>query len=424
MRNNPERLAWIVLLTSFFICTGLVVTMPLGVRHYILYARMPQNATLEVQQGPLRVTLAGRGAPVAIDKDRGGIPERTIVATAVTAGRLAIRIPQVDDSVVATVQLYDHTEVVLSSARSPRFAVSQLPHEVILEVRAGRVRINISNTDDRPTVVEARTPHGTVTLISGSYEVKVNGTTMEITVRDGRADVISNDEQIPSNSDTVASAAEQIAPLGPDERAIISEGQIVGPLPAARNLVFNGDFQTPIELESSGWVSDSQQTDPEQPPAIANTIIESGREMVEFHRNGSNHANVSIRQEINYDVRDFTFLQLHLDVRIVSQDILGSGGCGYLGTECPVIARLDYKDIYGTDREWLHAFYTGAPHDDWLINWWAEQVPLGSWQTYDSDNLMEELADTPPALIKSLTIYASGHNFHTMVTEVELLVQE
>jgi hypothetical protein len=37
---------------------------------------------------------------------------------------------------------------------------------------------------------------------------------------------------------------------------------------------------------------------------------------------------------------------------------------------------------------------------------------------------MEELADTPPALIKSLTIYASGHSFHAMVTEVELLAQE
>ena len=129
-------------------------------------------------------------------------------------------------------------------------------------------------------------------------------------------------------------------------------------------------------------------------------------------------------QEINYDVRDFSFLQMHLDVRIISQNIAGFGGCGYLGTECPVIVRLDYKDIYGTDREWLHGFYRGEPAADWLINWWAEQLQSPNWQTYDSDNLMEELAATPPALIKSLTIYASGHSFHALVTEVELLAQE
>ncbi|MEE8390303.1 MAG: hypothetical protein V3S14_05835 [Anaerolineae bacterium] len=411
MRDNPGRLAWIVLLTSFFICMGLVVIVPLGVRHYVLYARIPQNTTLEVQQGPLRVTLAGRGAPVAIDETRENIPERTIVATDVTAGRLAMRVPQVDDAVIATVQLYNHTEAVLSSARSPRFSISQLPHKVVLEVRAGRVRINVFDGTDRPTTVEAQTPHGTVTLAAGSYEVKVNGTTMEITVRDGRADVTSGTEQAVS--------------LDPAERAIIdaSEEQIVGPLPAARNIIHNGDFQAPLESENR-WSSYSQQTDPQQPLGVTRIITDTGQNAIEFYRDGSNHAEVGIQQEINYDVRDFAFLQLHLDVRIVGQDISGFGGCGYLGTECPIIVRLEYKDIYGTDREWLHGFYTGEPAGDWLINWWAERLQSENWQTFDSDNLMEELAGTPPALIKSLTIYASGHSFHAMATEVELLVQE
>jgi hypothetical protein len=409
MRDNPERLAWIVVLTSFFACIGLIVTVPLSARYHILHARIPQNMTLEVQQGPLRVTLAGRGAPVAIDEDRGDIPERTIVATDATAGRLAMRAPQASDSVVATVQLYSNTEAVLSSARSPRFAASKLPHEVILEVKAGRVRINVFNDNERFTVVQAQTPHGTATLTEGSYEVKVNGTTTEVTVRDGQANATSDIEQAVS--------------LGPAERAIIDarKEEIAGPLPAARNLIHNGDFQFPLE---NGWTTDSRQTDPEQPFGTARIVTDSGREAVEFYRDGSNHAEVGIRQEINYDVRDFTFLQLHLDMRIVSQDISGFGGCGYLGTECPIIVLLEYKDVYGTDREWLHGFYTGEPAGDWPINWWAEQLQSENWQTYDSDNLMKELSDTPPSLIKSLTIYASGHSFRAMTTQVELLAQE
>jgi hypothetical protein len=111
-------------------------------------------------------------------------------------------------------------------------------------------------------------------------------------------------------------------------------------------------------------------------------------------------------------------------MRIVSQNILGFGGCGYLGSECPIILRIDYKDEHGTDREWIHGFYSGEPADDWPVNWWSEQIQVGTWQPYNSGNLMDELAATSPALIKSVTIYASGHSFQAMVTEVELLAQE
>jgi hypothetical protein len=407
MRDNPERLAWVVVLISFFVCIGLIVTMPLGIRHYILHARVRQRVTLEVQQGPLRVTLAGRGSPVAINENRGDIPERTIVATDATAGRLVMNAPQADGPVLATVQLYDNTETALSSARSPRFPNSKLSHAVVLDVEAGRLRINVYDGDDRATIVEVQTPHGRATLAEGSYEVKVNGASEEVTVRSGLAQV--------SNS------SEPAVSLGPAERAIVEQARIIGPLDAARGLIDNGDFEAPL---TTGWSSYSTQFDPQQPPGRIRIISESGQRAVYFSRDGSNHAEVGIQQEINYDVRDFSFLQLHMNVRIISQNITGFGGCGYLGTECPIIVRLDYKDIYGSDREWLHGFYTGRPAGDWLINWWAEELQLNNWYSYESNNLVEELADAPPAIIKSLRIYASGHNFHARVTEVELLVRE
>jgi hypothetical protein len=368
---------------------------------------MPQRVMLEVQQGLLRATLAGRGAPVAIDENREDIPEGTIVATDATAGRLVMSAPQADNPVLATVQLYDNTETALSSARSPRFPQSKLPHEIVLDVKAGRLRINVYDADNRATVVEVRTSRGRAMLAEGSYEVKVNGTNGEVTVRSGHAQVLNESEQVIS--------------LGPAERAIVEQGRIVGPLDAARGLIENGNFEAPL---TNGWTSYSTQTDPQQPPGRIRIVTESGQKAVYFYRDGSNHAEVGIRQEINYDVRDFSFLELHLNVRIINQNITGFGGCGYLGTECPIIIRVDYKDIYGTDREWLQGFYTGRPASDWLINWWADELQSANWHTYESNNLVEELAETPPAFIKSLTIYASGHSFHAMVTEVELLVRE
>jgi hypothetical protein len=410
MRSNPERLAWVVLLASFFTCIGLVVAMPLGVRHYILHASTAQNVTLEVKQGPLRVTLAGRGQPVAIDEERGDIPERTVVATDATSGRLVMHTPEEDQAVVATAQLYDNTEIVLLTARSPRFESSRQPHRVVLEVRAGRVRIGaVDQEEGHPTVVEVRTPHGEATLTEGSYEIKVNGTVTEATVRKGKAGVTSDGVDAMS--------------LGPAQRAIIdseiNDGRILGPLPAARDLIVNSDFEADLD---NGWTS--YNVEKEEPPATVSIITEEGRKAASFYRNGGNHAEVGIRQEINYDVRDFTSLELHLAVQVVDENITGYGGCGTLSSECPIIVLIEYKDIHGNDQEWRHGFYIGEPAPDWLLYPWTEQLPQGKWQTYDSGNLIEELSDNPPAIIKRLTIYASGHSFHAMVTEVDLLAQE
>jgi len=404
MRKNPERLAWVVLLTSFFICIGLTVAVPLGVRAFILFSQVGQNVSLEVERGPMRVTWAGRGEPIAIAEKRDDIPERTIVTTDLTEGRLVMHAPQENDLVVASVQLYNDTEVVLSSARSPRFSISQLPHQVALEMLNGRVRINVSGTEDRPTTTEVQTPHGVITLAEGSYEVKVNSTT-EVTVRQGQAEIHVGQQQMS---------------LAPNQRAIVSNGKVSEPLPAVRNLIANGDFQA----ELNGWTTYSRQADPEQPGGNIGIVANEGRRVVDFYRDGSNHAEVGIRQEIDYDVRDFASLELHLAVRVISEDIGGFGGCGSLGSECPIIVRIDYEDIYGSESESLHGFYIGEPQSGWLTYEWAEPVQEGNWQTYDSGNLMEELAEAPPALIKSLTIYASGHSFHAMVTEVELLAQE
>jgi hypothetical protein len=404
MRKNPERLAWVILLMAFTVFAGVVTGVPLGVRAYLLSGRRDQNVSLEVQRGTLRVMAAGRGAPIAIAERYDGVSARTVVTTDLAQGRLVCQAPQEDAPVVASVQIYDNTEVTLTSALSPRFAISLLPHEVMLQVESGRVRINVINTEDRLTVADVVTPHGNIQLKEGSYEVKVNATT-EISVRNGQADIHSSDA---------------IMTLEPLERAIIGGALINGPLPATRNLVKNGDFQAGLD----GWTTYGEQTDPEQPLGEIGIVTNEGREVAQFVRVGTNHSEIGIRQDIVYDVRDFSSVELHLAVRIIEESIAGFGGCGYLGSECPIIVRLEYRDVQGSDRTWQHGFYIGEPASDWLTHSWAEQVQQGNWQSYDSGNLMEELADAPPALIRRLTIYASGHSFDVMVTEIEVSAQE
>ncbi|NLE99631.1 MAG: FecR domain-containing protein [Anaerolineales bacterium] len=409
MRANPERLAWAVLLASFFTCVGLAIGVPVGIRSYVLHSRVTQRVSLEVQRAPLRAVFEGRGAPVAIVENRSEVPEGTTVTTDSTAGQLVMYAPHADDPVVARVQLYDFTEVTLRSARSPRFEASREGHEVVIDVHAGRVRISVADDTDRPTDLAVRTLHGEVNLSAGSYEVKVSDERTEVAVSSGQAIVKDSDDQT--------------LKLGPAERAIVEEDQIVGPLPGARNLVLNGDFRFALGPDS-GWVPYDTQTDPEQPPAQVSISSEQGRYEAVFQRQGTNHAEVGLVQEINYDVRDFSFLELHLALQIEHQDMLGFGGCGYLSSECPIMILLNYKDINGVDQEWRRGFYTGEPASGWPLHPWTKQIPPAAWQTFDSGNLMEMLADTPPAVIQRLTIYASGHTFHALVTEIELLAQE
>nr|HID14757.1 hypothetical protein [Anaerolineae bacterium] len=417
MRRNPERLAWVVLLTSFFTCVSLAVAVPLGIRHYILYASVGQNVTLEVQRRPLRVTLAGRGEPVAIAEDRADIPEHTIVATDSTAGRLVMHAPHAGGHVIATLQIYDNTEIVLSSARSPRFSASRLPHKVALEVRAGRVRISVSSDDGRSTIVEVHTPHGTATLTEGSYAVEVNQQATHVTVREGLASLTGE-----TGSTIRLSAA---------ERGIIGDdGLTTGPLPAARNLLINGDFAAPLEED---WVSYSKdiQVEGESGGEVQRTEIE-GRPVVVITRRGVGHAETGISQQLDTDIRDFSFLQLHLLLRIEEHNV---PVCGSLGSECPVMIRIDYKDSNGADQQWLQGFYSlpdtstpGNPpfcvtctiRNDHL------QVPEDTWYTYESPNLIPLLSqdDRTPTVVKSITVYASGHTYQSMIAEVELIGQE
>ena len=45
------------------------------------------------------------------------------------------------------------------------------------------------------------------------------------------------------------------------------------------------------------------------------------------------------------------------------------------------------------------------------------------WFPYESGNLLELLGDNRPAHLTGLTVYASGWNYDSLVSEVQLLVE-
>jgi len=422
MTQSRERLAWGILLLSFALCVGLAVGVPLGVRYLLRTLSVGQKVALEPlepQQGTLRMQRRGRGDIIALIGRTWDVPPGTVVTTdGSTQGLLTLFTPGQELNAVATVQIYPDTEVVLISARSPRFGVSPLPHRVVLEVRAppadderslveGRVRVRVSSADGRKTVVDIRTPHLSGSLGAGSYDVRVRNTFSELSVIEGEAQVTSADGV------TVA--------LGESQRTVAQAGSApLEVLPGERNLLRNGNFNYSLD---DGW--EPPYHEEQQPPAGVVEVVDfEGRQAARFYRNGVGHAEVGIRQGVFYDVRDLTSLVLRLNVRVQGQSL---PGCGSAGSECPIIVRVDYKDIYGTDRVWFKGFYSSDPAGNFLLPW-DEQVPFQTWYPFDSGNLIDPdnpwAFEEPPALIKAVTIYASGHSFDALVTEVELLAQE
>ncbi len=409
MRQNPERLAWTVVLISLMICVGLGVSVPLLVSSIVNDSSETAAITLDVQQGTALVSRPDTTDPIGVNTALPNLIEgSTIRADPNTQGVLTIRSTR-DNSILATVQIYASTEVNISRARIPRFQMSTRPYQINLRTNVGRVRVTVAASTDRPIEAALTTPQAYTTLQEGSYSFEVSNDEAQVTVREGSAQV------------SAQGVVQEVTPPG---RTVVKlNGPPSGVLSPERNLVTNGNFRLPLD---GTWDSygDLQNTSELSGTVTIQTV--GGQPSAVFERQGAYHAETGIRQAINKDVRDFTTLRLHFVVRVFDQDV---PVCGQAGSECPLMVRLDYKDEDGTDRSFLQGFYT-RPDSNGAnptynttsgIRNEHRRVPPNVAFTYDSDNLMDTLK---PSQITGITFYASGHSYHSSVTEVELLVEQ
>jgi hypothetical protein len=143
------------------------------------------------------------------------------------------------------------------------------------------------------------------------------------------------------------------------------------------------------------------------------------RRAVQILRSGSNQnsAITGIRQQIDKDVSDARTLILSADVRLHYQNL--SGG-GYLSSEYPLIIRILYRDVNGSEAEWVHGFYYQNDANNPTLN--GELVPSDEWVPYETSNLFETL-DPKPFRIVRVEIYASGWDYESYISGVRLTVE-
>ena len=402
-RENPERLAWGVILASFSVFAALMIAVPFAVNYVIRYSTVSQPSLLEPTLGTLLLYPSESAEPIAVTSPRDDVAagSRIIAADESTQGSLGLIGDEERGEILGSIQIYPSTDLDIISVRRPFFAASTEPQVARLRLNRGQARI-FTNTgsDQRVLHIDLETPHGLIGLDAGSYKVSVDDTRTEMTVRAGSA--------------TLQRDGEIVQPVA-GERAWMTADAVSGaPVPAEQNLIRNGDFSQPMLDTWNSYVVAEGVT-----PGEVRIIERDGRRVAHFIRQGEENVptEVGITQEVNKDVNVYDSLTMQLDVRLMHQSLPGAG---YLSSEFPLRVEIAYTDIYGKELRWGHGFYFRDPEDpNWRVTN-GEKVPPFNWYTYQSPNLMELLADTRPARIDSIRVYASGWNYQSMVSEIYL----
>ena len=409
MRENPERLAWTVLVLSFGACCLLAVLVPLAIRSYLLYASDAQVTAVTSIRSTVLAETGSASLPIPItDGNTAEVEEGARISTDATSQAI---LSFFNDSAVT---MYGLTSLRIQSARSPRFGLSPEPDTIVVQVESGRIRVvpaQRSNPESgRGLRFEVHTPQAYIQLSEGSFSVEIADDETLVTARQGEARLQANSHEIV---------------LATGERAVVKAGQSPSsPLPAERNLLSNGDFLAGLE--------DSWQAYRVEPPGgvvtaslrVVTDEFETGLQLLSAGKDNL-HSEVGVKQPIDKSVQDFESLRIQLNVRLVFQSLPGGGT---LGSEFPLMVHLAYKDAEGNDRDWYHGFYYTSPPENWMLpatsDNSSERIARFLWYPYESPNLLDTLGAGRPVYLKYLRIYASGWLYESYVADVRVLAQE
>ncbi|UCG24234.1 MAG: FecR domain-containing protein [Chloroflexota bacterium] len=417
MNGRRQRLAWAIVLAGLFACVGLVIFVPLGLNAYRQRAMRAMEIEVQANQGTVGIVqVDGESVALFAGDPAFSLGADSSVLTNATDTALLLARSVAEGPLIARVQVYGSTQVQLDDARSPRFESSSRKNELALDLRAGRILLSVPDEPVRPVTLQVRTPQGLALIEEqGQYSINATNSESQVTVLQGSLVLEAGDKQL-----ELVSA----------QRATMSAPDVLeGPLTAERNLIANGEFSQGLEM----WLPLSPNTEIADQPSVEVAADSSDPEpVVIFKRLGIGHADAGLRQVVGQDVTDFESLKLLMSMHVAEQSL---GVCGQQGSECPVIVRIEYVDVNGTNQIWQQGFYAsgevGPDTPDVCVACPPplnehQRVPFDQLAFYESENLLEKLGQLGilPAQIKSITVIASGHSFESRIYDLALIAVE
>lgn len=392
MPQNRATVAWIFLLLSFFSCCLIAFATPMATNLYLAQALRVDTAQVEVIGGAAIVQKRGSTQETATTGSTS-IGEGDVVRAAANS-QVMLWLPG-----GSNVRLWPETKIGITKLQSSKYnhnnAVIQLHQE------SGHSRVEVAMLVTTARSFQIATPEGTVTLREGSYSLDLQSGRTEVTNHFGSASL---------------EAAGRSVELLQRERAAVTAGNApTDPVPSARNLVVNGDFGQGLEE----WQSGNREAEEPVLGAVMPELAD-GLPAVRFLRAGATkHAETFLLQNINRDVTDFQSLKLGFDLKLVSQSL--SGG-GWLGSEYPLMVKVKYRDVGGSESTFRRGFYYQNSDRHPTTN--GESVEQGVWIKRDGYDLFNRSTTDPrPVYIISIELAASGWSFESLATNVRLTAE-
>ncbi|MBC6955953.1 MAG: hypothetical protein J5J04_15715 [Anaerolineae bacterium] len=426
MSLNLQRIAWAVLIASFIAFCVLVTVSALSLYNFLFKSTVPLAIYAEVSRGSLGIT----GADLREDVERGS---RVIsVGNFVrpneqdSQGVIALRDPQMDDLFVGSVALIGATtSTAVRSAERPRFEWGTSGYMATFGSAQGRFEVILAGGLPRSAELILRSTQGTQVRIrqAGRFEIEFRDETVTVFSHGGTASLIPPAQSV-EYVITAGSGSEYSLPTG-DLRALVP----------TFNLIQNSSFED-VMLQSDrnaplNWACNHTNVEVNAPRGTFTVQYQDGRSVLRMARTGGALSNGETicqqglaRGEVWQDISQYETLNLIVELNIAYQSL---PVCGFVGSECPLMVRIDYIDAKGELGELIFGFYSlPGPPERYAQTCESCRVPHmrlreKSWYTFDSGNLLAGFpADLRPVAISRIRFYASGHEYDTRVSRLEL----
>jgi hypothetical protein len=258
---------------------------------------------------------------------------------------------------------------------------------------------------------------------AGRFEIEFRDETVTVFSHGGTASLIPPAQSV-EYVITAGSGSEYSLPTG-DLRALVP----------TFNLIQNSSFED-VMLQSDrnaplNWACNHTNVEVNAPRGTFTVQYQDGRSVLRMARTGGALSNGETicqqglaRGEVWQDISQYETLNLIVELNIAYQSL---PVCGFVGSECPLMVRIDYIDAKGELGELIFGFYSlPGPPERYAQTCESCRVPHmrlreKSWYTFDSGNLLAGFpADLRPVAISRIRFYASGHEYDTRVSRLEL----
>lgn len=374
------------------LCLSIAATF-LGISWYREAAFDSREARLSILSGT--VLTRGNNLPAWVSASQNmALVEGDIIKTDHTSQALVTLFDH------STVQLFSGSELQIVTLVSSRFGSAR--QSLALSQLRGKARIGVAPSPNTEKRFVWFTPQGVVLLNEGSFSVNVNEKSSQVRVHE--------------RGSAMASSSGGVVGLKANERLEILAGRAPGlSQPAKEELIFNGDFSQ----GSAGWRIGNELGFPEGQDieGTATLVLEEGHPAFRFSRRGSKgtHCETYIYQEINRDVSDFSTLMLSLKFKLVHQNL--SGG-GYMGSEYPLMVRIDYRAVDGGDTFSVYGFYYQNEAKNRTDN--GLLAPQDVWLQYTVPENLKTLIPQPRQIL-GVRVSGSGWDYESLVSNVSLV---